>query len=261
MHPGLSLTTPPVQTTEADSLKPEAPTPAFGRVRQPNPGSQAFPLSAALPRSALAPRAWKTKRWQMGSGLRFQDQGQTSTCVRYGITHLLQLAPVIRSNAFDLTRDLYQWAQRNDFWPGEEPTYYGTSVDAGLQFCRKEIKVISEYRWARSMDEVLGRLCIPASEGGGPLVSGADFYSNQSGRLETKAVTKGAKMWSPDGDYWGGHCTAVVGYVAKTAKRSARLLIGNSHEGNYLGEMEADAFEWLHFASSGELAAITELPR
>lgn len=245
----------------AGVAKPTTPQRGFGRVRLPNPGSLNFPLRAALPRSALAASAWKSKRWQLGKGLHFYDQSaqarpdvSESTCVKYGWTHTMMLTPIIRPDALVLMTGAYQWMQQNDYWPGEEPTYYGTSVDAGAQFLLKVAKVISEYRWARSMDEVLGRLCIPAAQGGGPLTGGADFYSGMSNG-------NGDGIWHPTGELWGGHCTVTLGYEKGTIKKSAMMIIGNSHDGNHVGKMPIDEYEWLYFAQGGELAAATELAK
>lgn len=240
--------------------KPTTPQRGFGRVRMPNPGSLAFPLKAALPASALKATAWKSKRWALGKGLHFYDQSAAdrpdeseSTCVKYGLTHMLMLTPIVRADALLRTTGLYQWSQQNDPWPGEEPSYYGTSVDAGLQFLRKIAKLISEYRWASSMDEVLGRLCISAKEGGGVLVGGSDFYSGMS-------PNEGSE-WHPTGELWGGHCYDTIGYQKATAKKSAQMILGNSHDGNHVGFMPVDEYEWLHFGQGGELAAVTELPK
>ena len=234
--------------------KPQSPTPGLGRVRLPNPGSLNFPLDESLPRRALAAPAWKSKRWQFSKGGAFRSQGQTSHCVRFGCTHLLMLTPIIRLEAFEITERLYPWAQANDPWPGAEPTYYGTSVDAGLQYLRKIAKVIDEYRWARNMDEVLGRLSVSAKEGGGPMVLGSDWYQNMSEVGEDG-------LWHPTGELWGGHCYLAIGHEAPTAKRGRRIVLGNSHEGNFVGRMDADEFEWLIFAQGGEAAAVTELPK
>lgn len=241
--------------------KPTRPVKGFGRVRMPNPGSINFPIRAALPKRALTSVAWRSKRWQLGTGLHWLDQSAAnrpdtseSTCVKYGNTHILMLTPIVRADALKRTTGLYQWAQQNDPWPGEEPTYYGTSVDAGLQFLRKIAIVIGEYRWASSMDEVLGRLCISAKEGGGPLVGGSDFYSGMSNQA-------GDGRWHPTGEIWGGHCYCTIGYQKATTKKEAQMILGNSHDGNHVGIMSADEYEWLHFAQGGELAAVTELPK
>jgi hypothetical protein len=67
--------------------------------------------------------------------------------------------------------------------------------------------------------------------------------------------------WVPTGTLRGGHCYTIIGHLAKTAKRSGKFICGNSHQGNFTGEIEYDAMEWLLFGQNGECAAVTELPR
>lgn len=262
---------------EKEPPKTIEPQPGFGRLPAPNPGSQRYQLRAALPRAAFVGAARRSKTWQFGTGTKsivgpfgpahssgrgWQSQSTTSTCVRFGITHLHLLEPTVRPDAWDLTRDLYPWSQRHDPWDGEEPTYFGTSCDAGLQYCRHEIKTVVEYRWLDGMETVRARLTAPARDGGGPLGVGSDFYSgmgNISGQVP--ATLAEPAIWTPDGNYWGGHCYVARGWKKATAKRSARVLLGNSHLGNFEAEMEESAFEWLVFQQAGECFAITELPR
>lgn len=104
------------------------------------------------------------------------------------------------------------------------------------------------------MDEVLGRLCISAKDGGGPLVGGSDWYSGMSAPDEKKIV-------HPTGDLWGGHCYDMIQHVAPTAKRSRLIGFGNSHLDNFVFYMEDTEVEWLFFGQGGELAAVTELPK
>ena len=250
--------------------KPRLKPSGFGRVRMPNPGSRAYGFSKVAANTPA--KDWKTKIWQMPKGLWFRSQGQTSQCVRYGITHALMLFGISRRNAFNLTEKLYEWAQRNDAWAGEEPSYFGTSVDAGLQFCLHYLDVMAKsygtsvpsnlcdsYWWAKNMDEALTRLTLPAALGGGVLIGGSDFYSGMDG---DGCFSRGdpRNHWEPSGELWGGHCTVIIGTLQPTAKRSRKMVIGNSHDGNYVGEMDADAFEWLFFAQGGELAAMIEHP-
>lgn len=239
--------------------KPDVPTPGLGRVRMPNPGSRGFDLSKRIRRAA--PAAWKSKTWQIGSSrtkgrLNYRNQGSTSQCVRYGNMHILMLEPIVRFDAFQLTEGLYPWAQRNDPWSGEEPTYYGTDVDSGLRYLKNELWVIDRYDWARDMDTVLTRLSLPAKEGGGPILVGTDFYSGMD--VDQPSPEERAH-WEPTGSVLGGHCFVLDGHLAPTAKRSRRILIGNSHLNNFRGWMDADAMEWLLFAQGGEAAAVTEI--
>lgn len=248
----------PIATVADGDVKPD-PQRSLGRVYMPDPRDARYGLRDAMPRSALRAANWKTTQWMLGRGLTFGDQGNTSTCVRYGCTHLLMLAPIVRRNAFTLTERLYPWAQDNDEWPGAEPTYYGTSVRAGLQFLRKELGVISEFRWAQSMDDVRGWLTMPKDKGGGPLVVGTDWWSGCDNLGDAPFA---ANWWEPDGNYRGGHCWVIKGYVAPRVGRSeAYYHTANSHAGNHRGKIKESALEYLLFQANGEAAAISELAR
>jgi hypothetical protein len=185
----------------------------------------------------------------MGRGLTFRSQGGTSECTHYGTTHLLSLTPIVRYNAFGLTANQYRWSQQNDEWPGED--YDGTSVRAALEFMRLEARLIAEYRWAENMDVVLRRLTAPASQGGGPLVVGIDWWSgfDEPG------------WWDLSGWLRGGHCLDLIGYEPKTATRREAVIWGNSHDGNFVGRSSVEVAEYLLFQANGEAAAVTELAR
>ena len=226
----------------------------LGRVYAPDPRDADYRIKDAVPRSALRSTAWKARHWQMGRGLTYRDQGPYPHCVRYGCAHLLQLAAVVRRDAFELTRDLYPWAQRNDEWPGEN--YAGTSVRAGLEYLRTQAGLITEYRWAATMDEVRAYLTLPAKDGGGPLIVGTDFREGMD--IENP---DGMEEWEATGRNLGGHCYNVTGYSPGNARRSARYRIGNSHAGNYRAWMREDVLEYLLFLCNGEAAAVRELPK
>lgn len=218
-------------------------------------------MSATLPRRALSAAAWKSKRWALGAGLRFLDQSAAqrpdksdSTCVKYMLVHLLQLTAIVRSNALGLLDGAYEWMQQNDYWPGEEPTYYGTSVDAAMQYALHVAKVISEYRWPRNMDEALGRLCISAKDGGGPLGIGIDWYSSFDEPDANGVVTLGGYLR-------GGHALTAIAHRAPTAKRSRLIGLGNSHAGNHVLWMEDTLFEWIVFSQGGDIVGVTEIPK
>ena len=183
-----------------------------------------------------------------------RDTASETTCVRYGLMHLLMLEPIVRPDAYPLSKGLYPWAQDNDYWPGAEPTYYGTSCDAGLQYLLHILKVIKEYRWMGNIDDLILRLCLKASEGGGPAGTGTDFYSGM-GNFD------GDGWWKPEGQYWGGHCWDITGYMRPTARRAGYFTTGNSHLANFEAKIEESALEWLLFQQNGEAFAITELPR
>lgn len=244
----------------AGVAKPTEPQPDLGRVRMPNPGSFRYPMGEALPRRAMTAAAWKAKRWQLGAGLTWLDQSAAnrpdrsdSTCVKYMVTHIMMLTPIVRRDALVLNTGAYEWMQQNDFWPGEEPTYYGTSVDAAMQWGKK-IGVIGEYRWPRNMDEALGRLCIPAKEGGGPLGIGIDWYSSFDTPDENGVVKLGGYLR-------GGHALTAIAHRPPTAKKPRLIGLGNSHDGNHVLWMEDTLFEWIVFSQGGDCVGVTELPK
>jgi hypothetical protein len=232
----------------------EIPARALGRIYAPDPRDQRFPLKDVMPRSALRAAAWKTTQWMLARGSTYGDQGPTSTCVRYGCTHLLLLSPIVRKTAFTLTEQLYTWAQDNDEWPGN--AYDGTSVRAGLQFLRKVAGLITEFRWATSMDDVRGWLTRPKGEGGGPLVVGTDWWTGMDNLGNAPALTN---WWAPEGSYRGGHCWVIRSFIKATAKREAYYGTANSHRGNHAGKIKESHLEYLLFQANGEAAAVLEV--
>lgn len=245
-----------------EPAKPIFPQERFGRVYIPNPGSLRYPLREVQGRPRQGVGVWpSTKTWRMGRYQKYQDQGQTSHCVRYGSTHILLLEPIVRAHALTLTAGLYQWAQANDPWPGQEPEYFGTSVDAGLQYLLHQAKVIKEYRWALTMDDIIKRLSASARDGGGPMIVGTDFYSGMDVEVPSGEEPDSRTKWVPEGEVLGGHCYVLDAFRQRTAHREKQIGIGNSHKGNHRGWMDADAMEWLIFGQNGECAAITELPK
>jgi hypothetical protein len=98
----------------------------------------------------------QSKRWRRG---RVYDQGKSSTCVPHTGKGLLNTAPFSSWNPYYRRSrwDPFAWypeAQRRDEWPGESPTYEGTSAQGLLAFWL-EIGLVGEYRWCRGVDDVL----------------------------------------------------------------------------------------------------------
>lgn len=113
--------------------------------------SRAYPA-----RAVVATDQPRTKTWRRGGAY---DQGQTSTCVAQTGKGILNTAPAsawtpYRTRARYSTDDLYRGAQERDQWPGESPTYEGTS---GLGLCRYLLErgLIREYRWCFGLADVL----------------------------------------------------------------------------------------------------------
>lgn len=145
------------------------------------------------------------------------DQGQEGACVGFAWTHELLASPYPAPRppattpdlATRFARALYTRAQRLDEWPGEEPTYSGTSVLAGARALRS-LALITEYRWAFSVQE-LG-LAISSL---GPAVLGIPWYAPMysahfynSRRLPVVPHTPDPATGPPQ----GGHAILVYGY-------------------------------------------------
>ena len=92
----------------------------------------------------LADRSWGSLRGghaicarppsipDVGSAWVHYNQGSEGACVGFAVSRALTLY----NRRLYSGRDLYLEAQRRDPWPGEEPTYSGTSVNAGLDTAR-----------------------------------------------------------------------------------------------------------------------------
>lgn len=127
-------------------------------------------------RFAMAPLVEGLKPRSYSWGLPFTlDQGREGACVAHGDTHEAIARPVIvdfdrhslpgwafravetkwkRGTSQQIAQafafDLYDWARRNDEWPGEN--YDGTSAAAGAKGMA-DAKLWDEYRWAKTADE------------------------------------------------------------------------------------------------------------
>jgi len=131
------------------------------------------------------------------SPLPTDDQGGTSQCVAYGGNHWLGASP-IRNKKLIPHRKLYTLCQRNDEWPGEEPTYEGTSVRALFKVL-KQLGLIENYLWAFDIEPVVNFLLTK-----GPLVMGTTWTYDMFDTDHWGFVT-------PTGRFAGGHAWLLDG--------------------------------------------------
>jgi hypothetical protein len=123
------------------------------------------------------------------------DQGNTPQCVGHAGRHYLSAGPVVNKGG-PTARGLYDMAQINDEWPGQN--YEGTSV-RGLFKAFKQINAVNEYRWAYDVETVMKHVLTT-----GPMVMGTDWHMD---------------MFTPDrwgyvhvaGDNAGGHSWLIIG--------------------------------------------------
>lgn len=103
------------------------------------------------------------------------DQGLTSQCVLYTVKGMIWTAPNRVQHPLPKRRAIdpgvwYPLAQKIDPWPGEAPTYEGTSVLAGIKTGQRE-GFYSGYRWCFGIDDVLQTLTYH-----GPIAIGVSWY-------------------------------------------------------------------------------------
>jgi hypothetical protein len=171
----------------------------LGRRWTPDWNDLKFLASAVLPRtSAIESRYWDDDYW-------WGDQGETSECVGYSLTHWLEDAPVLHDRPIPPVVQpnyVYTEAQLIDEWPDDEP-YDGTSVRAGASVLQR-LGYISEFRWAMTAQEV----AVAVLEVG-PVVVGTVWTYDMF-------TPDGAGVIRPTGQSVGGHAYLLNGYNTRS---------------------------------------------
>jgi hypothetical protein len=212
--------------------------PNLGRKFAPDARDKNFPLSASIPATISRPIRKQWAIWWKG------DQGSTSQCVGYSWHGLLRARPLTQ---YDPKPDfIYHEAQKVDEWPGEEPTYEGTSVRAGAKVLLSEGK-IKEYRWAFNVDTVLNWL-----GNKGPVVMGTiwtvNMFNHQQGVVRIGDPT----------DIAGGHCYLAIGYNDQSKLITFQNSWGRSWGDNGRFYISYDEVDYL-IKQDGEACTPTEV--
>lgn len=124
------------------------PTMRFGRLVEFDDRSRDFPIMALASPATSKPRSYT---WRCDETL---DQGNSSSCVGHAWAHEIAARPAVDRVDSGLAFELYRRAQQIDYWPGEEPAYYGTSILAGAKAAQQTGR-IGEYRWAFGIDDLV----------------------------------------------------------------------------------------------------------
>lgn len=199
----------------------------LGRKPEFDERSRAFPVTAII--EARKPRSYT---WAAGQVLNQRAEG---ACVGFAWAAELAARPVVVKGITDETgRAFYRRAQQLDEWPGEEPTYAGTSVLAGAKAVM-EAGRLKEYRWAFGVDDLA--LAVGYA---GPAIIGIDWHQS---------------MYRPDADGFihpvgpivGGHAIVVRGYNV----RLRRFMLRNSWGADW--GMGGDC--WISYEDLGGLLA------
>lgn len=142
--------------------------------------------------SQISPEKPRSYTWAVGPTL---DQGQEGACVGFSRCHALAARPRRHPVSESLAREIYHRAQQIDEWPGEEPTYSGTSVLAGVK-AAQERGLVESYWWAFSMMEFLQGMTKQ------PCVAGITWYEGM--------VTPDSKgMIHATGEVYGRHAILI----------------------------------------------------
>lgn len=169
----------------------------FGRIYKEDERDKEFPVSEVLPGDL--PEIDKKKWWADGW---YGDQGSTPHCVVYSWSHWFEDGPVIQDvilgrqkPVFD-TKRFYKECQERD---GIDGVYAGTTVRAGAKIL-KELGIISEYRWAFNIDQVIESLTYV-----GPVVVGTMWFEKMNSPSSSKHIMH------PRGRKQGGHAYVLNG--------------------------------------------------
>lgn len=170
----------------------------FGRVFKEDTRDEKFPVSEVISNQmpAIPKKNWWADGWH-------GNQTTTPFCVVYSWSHWFEDGPVIqnatvgREKPLFNTRRFYDECQLRDQIPGTN--YDGTTVRAGAAIL-KELGVISEYRWAFRVEDVIKAVTYL-----GPMVVGTMWYSRMT------EPTSGKAIMHPRGRSEGGHAYLING--------------------------------------------------
>jgi len=168
----------------------------FGRMEVIDTRDKTYPVSSLLMEAPeITEKYWWDEGW-------WGDQGESTMCVCYSWLHWLEDGPVIqdaipgRKKPIMAPEAFYKECQTRDQWEGEN--YPGTSVRAGAKIL-KQLGLISEYRWAHSVNEIINTILML-----GPMVVGTKWLSGMS-EPDRKGFIK------PTGRDFGGHAYLLNG--------------------------------------------------
>jgi hypothetical protein len=222
----------------------------LGRRYSPDPNDLAWAVTEPLMRAVAVVTKPRKLPWKLGPLL---DQGSSSECTIFTGVQLIQSAPWVHllNWARSQFTDAYRGAQRKDEWPGEEPTYYGTSFRAALKELQ-ECGLVTSYHLVRTEDQAKEWLARDGMLGfGSDWLSGLD-RPDRHGYVE------------PTGSVRGGH-----EYVKRWYYGPRHYKYPDTYEfvnswgrwgwnGRGIFRMKADAVRYLWHDLNGDLYAMVE---
>lgn len=190
----------------------------------------------------LTQKFWWDEGW-------WGNQGQSTQCVAYSWSHWLEDGPVIqdgvmgRAKPLFNTTSLYEACQKVDQWPGTD--YSGTSVRAGAKIL-KDVGLITEYRWAFTVDEIILTLLTL-----GPMVIGTKWFHKMQFPNEHGLIR-------PKGRALGGHAYLLNGVDVDREYFRIKNSWGRSWGDNGHGYISFKDFEKI-YKKGGEACIASEI--
>jgi hypothetical protein len=195
----ITLDTPPPQTDPQDWPH------ALGRLFAPDPRDRQFALREVRHDLLAEGPIEKLPNFWNHLPPAVLDQGRTSSCVGHGVAaklmgHPVPLGAVNSNRKKKLPVDAFRFyaiAQTLDEWPGQEPSYYGTSVRAGIK-AAQQYGLVQSYHFISGIEEMLRFVLNPRMGGG--LLMGTDWKSgmwdtDEDGFIHYDGVTEGGHCW------------------------------------------------------------------
>jgi hypothetical protein len=180
------------------------PPGGFGWLLSPDVRDMDHPMEAHVdPLAAEPPYIF----WPCRQAL---NQGPVGCCVGASCRGWLEARPrPVRIGESWTFRQIYDWAQLHDGFPGQEPEMSGTSLRAGMQALQAAGEV-SSYVWAQTF--AAAKLFLQQH---GPIIFGTSWYT---GMMQPDA----SNVIHATGSVEGGHAYLVQGWSA--ARRQYRIL-------------------------------------
>jgi hypothetical protein len=142
--------------------------------------------------------------WKTGEVL---NQGADSSCVGFAWSQFLLSEPrpykIKGTKPFDFATQIYKEAQKVDEFPGEEPEYFGTTVEAGYSVLHSRGLVSDEIEWATSIGQICQYINLY-----GPVVIGTNWYDSMM-NMDNLGYVKPSGLLAA-----GGHCYLCYGFDA-----------------------------------------------
>lgn len=184
------------------------------------------------------------------------DQGNTSRCTVFAMAQLIQSGPIMQDvlkaagvpsimTLDQFLTESYQFAQQNDEWPGEEPTYYGTSGRAAAKAFQRQ-GFFGNYYSLTSVEEIARYIILY-----GPVPVGTDWFEGQD------TPDHGGYI-HPTGNWRGGHEYLLDGVSIPKEEFRMRQSWGSGPDTYTSAKIKFDDMRYL-LSQGGDAYAIPEI--